>query len=648
MQDCNMFHSIKFYNFASVLMTLSDRTITLKYNNPFIIMKLKHLLALSLCTLASIGASSQRFAVLSDVHVTPGNANEQALRDAVDEINTLDFDMVFVCGDLTNEGSDEQIFNVHSILSKINKPLFVLPGNHENNWSQSATKTFIDTFGNDRFVTEIDSLVIVGINCGPFMKMGDGHIKQEDLHWLQKTLDERVTPGKRVLSLNHYPIRKDDLDNWQEYASLLLKYPVIAHVNGHYHSWKHYNIGGIEGAMVRALDMRDSKPGYAIIEVSPDWTHFYNKVIGQAPKPVYAFANKTKHKPLKDAAKTSYTVPAGFEIDKVWTDSASIFTRLAFDKENVFFGTSLGQARAVNKNNGTLTWNVPTGASLFSRPVLTNAKTLAVPTATGILLVNPTNGKIIRNYPSSQGPYVADGLLSADGKAYIQGGYKRIERRNPSNGKIVWQYDSLFNYCQAAPVIYKNDVIFGAWDTNLRSLDLKTGKLNWAWNNGKTANMLGPGNVVPVVTENQVIIVAPDRYMTAIDRHTGKQIWRNNDHRYRESLGVSEDGTRAYAKTMDGELVAVSTEKNNFDELWTLDMGLGYEHAPCIVLEKDGVVYAGSRRGIVTAVDPVGKKVLWSLPLGVSEINGFDVDPYTGDVYVSLIEGSVFRIKKQK
>ena len=98
---------------------------------------------------------------------------------------------------------------------------------------------------------------------------------------------------------------------------------------------------------------------------------------------------------------------------------------------------------------------------------------------------------------------------------------------------------------------------------------------------------------------------------------------------------------------MDGELVAVSTAGDTFKELWTVDMGLGYEHAPCIVVEKDGVVYAGSRRGIVTAVDPQTRKVLWSLPVGVSEINGIDLDPTGGDLYVSLIEGTIFRIHKK-
>ncbi|MDE6109690.1 MAG: PQQ-like beta-propeller repeat protein, partial [Muribaculaceae bacterium] len=227
------------------------------------------------------------------------------------------------------------------------------------------------------------------------------------------------------------------------------------------------------------------------------------------------------------------------------------------------------------------------------------------------------------------------------------GGYKRFERRRP-DGRSVWTYDSLFNSCQAAPVLDGNDLFFGAWDTNLRCLDARTGHLRWAWNNGKTANMLGPGNVVPVVTPERVYIVAPDRYMTAIDRATGTTLWRDNSHRYRESLGRSADGTRVYAKTMDGELVAVDATVPDFKELWTLDMGLGYDHAPCIVAESDGVVYAGSRRGILTAVDPATPAVLWQLPIGVSEINGIDVDPATGDVYVSLIEGTIFKVHKNR
>lgn len=608
----------------------------------------KTILTLGLAAFAAMALQAQRFAVFSDIHVTPGNANDKALREAVAEVNRGEYDAVIVNGDLTNEGSDEQIANVNNILRGVRFPLYVLPGNHENNWSQSATKTFIDTFGGDRFVFEIDSLVVVGINCGPFMKMGDGHIKQEDLHWLRHTLNERVTPGKRVLSLNHYPLQ-EDLDNYQDYLAILADYPVIGHINGHYHRWRRYNAGDIECAMIRALDMGNGDYGYSIVEVSPEWTHIYNKTVGRKPESRYAFANRTRHQPLKlNSSDTAVTAPRGYRVDRVWADSASVFTRLGFDKDNVYFANSLGQVKAVEKNNGSLRWstNVPDGASVFSRPVSLGNNRLAVPYASGIAIVDVRNGKIIKDFKSKEGPYVADGTLTPDGKGYIQGGYKRIERRNPSNGKLVWEYDSLFNYAQAAPAIDGDDLVFGAWDTNLRCLSLKDGRLKWVWNNGKTANMLGPGNVVPVLTDDKVIIVAPDRYMTALDRRTGRQLWRDNSHRYREALGHSADKTRAYAKTMDGELVAVDATSPDFRELWTVDMGLGYEHAPCIVAEQDGVVYAGSRRGIVTAVDPRTQKVLWNLPLGKSEINGIDIDPETGDVFVSLIEGTVYRIAR--
>lgn len=606
--------------------------------------KLRFFLTIIGVVAISFFASGQRFAVFSDIHVTPGNENDRMLRLAIDEVNSGNYDYVIINGDLTNEGSDAEINNVKSILDGITgAPLIVLPGNHENTWSQSATKTFVDVFGNDRFVLDTDSLIVVGINCGPYMKMGDGHIKQEDLHWLRNTLDSRLTPGKRVLSFNHYPIREDDLDNWREYADLLMNYPVIGHINGHYHRWIRYDVGDLECAMIRALKMDDGF-GYTVVEVGPQWTHIYNKVIGKAPQPMFAFANHTEHKPLPANKAKEFKQPDGFEIAKVWADSASVFTRLGFDKNNIYFGTSTGRAVALDRATGNRRWSIDTPAPLFGRAVAVEKDRVAVPTCDAILIVDGKSGKIVKRHPSPQGPYVADGLYQ-DGK-YFQGGYKRMERRNPVDGKLIWVYDSLNNYCQAAPVLDGDDLIFGAWDTGLRCVDARTGQLRWIWTNGKKANMLGPGNVVPVVTEDKVIIVAPDRYMTAIDRKTGKQIWRDNSHKYRESLGVSEDGSRAYAKTMDGELVAVSTKGDEFTELWSVDMGLGYEHAPCIVVEKDGVVYTGSRRGVITAVDPESRQVLWSVPVGVSEVNGIDVDPITGDIYASLVEGTIFKIKK--
>jgi len=597
--------------------------------------------------LVSSTCYAQKFAILSDIHVTPGNANEGKLQEAVVEINASDVDAVIVSGDLTNEGSDEQLRNVKQILDGIAKPLYVIPGNHENNWSQSACKTFNDLWGNDRFVFTVGKLVVIGMNCGPFMKMGDGHIKQEDLIWLDKTLGEMVKPGMKVLSVNHYPLL-DDLDNYDDYARILTKYPVITHQNGHWHRWRQYETYGINGLMVRCLDMGGGDYGYTLMDVDldHDWIHVYNKTIGKERDIRYAYKINTDYYSI-DERKANHKVPQGFEVQRVYADDASIFTRLGIDKDNIYFGNSMGYLRVIDKKKAKLKWEYKTTSMLFSRPAVAD-KIVALPTGDKRLIwLDKKSGKVLTEV-AARGPYVADGVV-ADGVLY-QGGFKTFQAWDVKSMKLLWEFNDINNYCQAEPFVGKDDIIFGAWDTNLRSLDRHSGKLNWSWNNGKTANLYSPGNVVPAVTNDRVVIVAPDRYSTALDRATGRQLWRHHDNavKVRESLGLSEDGKCAYAKTMDGTIVAIDTQSNDYRELWTTDCHFGYEHAPCIVLEKGGYVYAGSRRGMLAVLEASTGELVFTYKMGCSEVNGFEVDPVTGDIYCSLIEGTIWRISNKK
>ena len=582
-----------------------------------------------------------RLAILSDVHVTPGNANEGKLREAVAEINAADVDAVMLTGDLTNEGSDEQLRNIKGILDDITHPFYIIPGNHENNWSQSACKTFNDLWGSDRFVFTVDNLVVVGMNCGPFMKMGDGHIKQEDLLWLDSTLTAMVNPGMMVLSVNHYPIL-DDLDNYRAYVDILKKYPVITHQCGHYHSWRLYETDGINGLIVRALDMGGGNYGYTLMNIDLDrqWIYIYNKVLGKNPEQMYAYHINTDYY-TPQLTETQNTVPSGIVIQRVVADNASIFTRVGVDEKNLYFGNSLGYCKAVDKKTGALRWQYKTDAMLFSRPAVGD-KYIVLPTSDKRLVwLDKKSGKAKWQY-DADGPYVADGVVK-DGILY-QGGFKTFQAWDVKRHRLLWQYNDINNYCQASPVVDGNDVVFGAWDTYLRSLNRRTGALNWQWNNGKSVNLYSPGNVVPVVTPDRVVIVAPDRVTTAIDRKSGKELWREkNDNKVRESLGHSADGEVAYAKTMDGILVAMSTG-DHYKMLWQVDLGFGYEHAPCIVLEHNGFIYCGSRRGMLAVVNASTRQLEFTYRLGTSEVNGFELDPATGDIYCSLIEGTIWRI----
>ncbi|HAP50402.1 MAG TPA: hypothetical protein DCQ56_04180 [Porphyromonadaceae bacterium] len=279
---------------------------------------------------------------------------------------------------------------------------------------------------------------------------------------------------------------------------------------------------------------------------------------------------------------------------------------------------------------------------LFSRPAVAD-KYVVLPTADKRLVwLNKKNGKQVYQYKAA-GPYVADGVVTAD--VLYQGGYKTFQAWDINKRRMLWHYDSINNYCQAEPVVDGTDVVFGAWDTYLRVLNRYDGSLRWKWNNGKNVNLYSPGNVVPVVTDDKVIIVAPDRVTTALDRRDGHQIWREkNQNKVRESLGESVDRKTAYAKTMDGYLVAMSTQGDSFKELWQADGNFGYEHAPCIVVESGGYVLMGSRRGMLAVFDAGTHQLKFNYKLGSSEVNGFDIDRTTGDIYCSLIEGAIYRI----
>ena len=606
-------------------------------------MKMRRIVAL-LVAVAIVSVAMQagvvRLAILSDVHVTPGNLNMKKLTEAVTEINATDVDAVMMTGDLTNEGSDEQLQTVKGILDGITHPLYVIPGNHENNWSQSACKTFNDLWGNDRFAFTVDKLVVVGMNCGPFMKMGDGHIKQEDLLWLDSTLNAMVKPGMKVLSVNHYPIL-DDLDNYRAYVDILKKYPVVTHQCGHYHSWRLYETDGINGVMVRALDMGNRNFGYTLMNIDLDrqWITVYNKVIGAAPVVMFSYRiNLDYYTP--QLPQENYTVPAGFDLRRIVADNASIFTRVGVDKKNLYYGNSLGYCKAVDKQSGELRWQYKTDGMLFSRPAVSDRSVILPTSDKRLVWLDKKSGKQQWQY-EAQGPYVADGVVR-DGILY-QGGYMTFQAWDVNSHSLLWNFDSIQNYCQAAPVVDGGDVIFGAWDTVLRSLNQRTGELNWEWFNGRPTVQFSPGNVVPVVTPDHVVIVAPDRVTTAIDRKSGKQLWREkNDNKVRESLGRSADGKVAYAKTMDGELIAMSTG-DKYELLWKVDLGFGYEHAPCIVLEHNGYIYCGSRRGMLAVVNAATHQLEFTYRLGTSEVNGFEVDD-RGDIYCSLIEGTIWRI----
>ena len=192
-------------------------------------------------------------------------------------------------------------------------------------------------------------------------------------------------------------------------------------------------------------------------------------------------------------------------------------------------------------------------------------------------------------------------------------------------------------------------MIFGAWDNTLYALDQQTGRECWKWTHDLPGIHYSPAAVWPVAADDKVFIADPKRALTAIDLRTGQTVWRTFQSQVRESIGLSEDGQRIYAKTMNDSIVCYAAQKQEASQIWATDAGFGYEHAPCMLPEQDGIVYTSTNDGVVCALDGRTGHLRWQHKVGNSLVNTV-VPLKHGSLLVSSTDGTITLLqdKKQK
>lgn len=211
-------------------------------------------------------------------------------------------------------------------------------------------------------------------------------------------------------------------------------------------------------------------------------------------------------------------------------------------------------------------------------------------------------------------------------------------------GEEIWCFEGVKNFIETKACFDQERVYFGSWGTYFYALNKKSGDLAWKWNNGKSQRSYSPAACLPVVTNGKVFIVAPDRYTTALDAKTGKVVWRSKKQGGRESMCLSEDESRIYIKSMNDKVYGLSTTSNYLKEEWIIDCEFGYDISPSPCVEKNGVLYVPTDKGLIYAVDINSKKVIWARKLSNALINNiFPLE--NGDVLTTTMDGGVYRLR---
>jgi outer membrane protein assembly factor BamB/predicted phosphodiesterase len=580
-------------------------------------------LALSLAGFCS-AAEPFRFAWLSDTHVG-SLTGEEDLRASVKDINSsTGLSFVIISGDVTEYGSREYLRLAKDILDQITIPVHVIPGNHDTKWSESGATDFPKIWGQDRFDFEFGGYRFIGMHEGPIMKMSDGYWAPQDTRWLAATLKSMPENDEPLIFVTHYPI-DEGIANWYVVLDLLKQYNIQGALCGHIHRNRSASFEGVPGVMGRSnLRGNADVGGYTIVEIKDSQMTFSERIIpGETKSPWHSvslqkhdFASDTNHYSRPDfSVNTRYPdVKETWRVDTGYTIASSP----AIWKDLAIAGDASGILRGVELESGKQRWKFKTGGAIYSTPEVAG-DIVVVPSTDGrVYALRARDGAEVWNFESQRAivasPRIAKGLVfigSSEGK------FRALDLKS---GKPAWEFAGLGGFVETKPLIYQDKVIFGAWDQYLYALEAASGKLAWKWKGDKSGVLYSPAACWPVAAHGKVFIVAPDRMTTVLDADTGKQVWRSRDYMVRESIGLSEDQSRFYVRTMQDFIDAFSTSGRP-KKVWESKPGFGYDINSAMLVEKSGVVFYGTKNGLLIALDTKTGATRWEHRLGAGVIN---------------------------
>jgi len=588
-----------------------------------------------------------RFAFITDLHYSEGAPSVKDIRACVQDINSLEnLDFVLVGGDLTDFGTDEEIASVKAMLDSLDYKYYVVAGNHDAKWSESGCNTFREVFGYENFEFSCKGWRFIGCNCGPDMRMAPALIPQESMEWLKS-----LEPGVKTIFINHYP-QDSSVLNYFDVTKELKRIGTRFEIGGHVHMNSARNYDGLPAVLCRSSLSAGKRSGYNIVTIVDDHvTVAERRLVGSTTvqlQPWYSNNLLEVRDTVtydKDGLPASYPwmrydVNEDSSVTEVWKfhDNSNIVAGFARSGNLAWYTTASGMVRCISVKDGRVVWSKEFPGKIFSTPAVSR-KHLVFGCADGfIYALNPKTGALKWKYQA--GKSVLGSPVIFDGKAYVgasDGCFRAIDLKT---GKAVWTYSDVEGFVECKALVDNEQVVFGTWANKLYSLDPRTGALQWTWKCEKPSRMYSPAAVWPVKSEGHIFIAVPDRRMYAIEAATGKEL-KYFERMGRESVGISQDGSKIYCKSMWHTLSQVDARTIELD--WQVETGTGYDISPTSIMQDPSVgIIMPTDKGNLVCFDKDGNR-LWAHKISIGLVNPFEVWTENGRtrILASTMDGTV-------
>ncbi len=173
----------------------------------------------------------------------------EAFERAVVQINTLNPDLVFICGDLVQDANDTSFRDFNRIKAKFKIPCHCAAGNHdvENQPTLASLKQYRQKVGKDYYAVEHKGYTFTVANSQLWKAPVRGESEKHDT-WFIQTLAEAKSKNQPIIVVTHYPLFADGPNEGESYMNLPMAkrkellvlfedFGVIAHLSGHTHRY---------------------------------------------------------------------------------------------------------------------------------------------------------------------------------------------------------------------------------------------------------------------------------------------------------------------------------------------------------------------------------------------------------------------------
>jgi Icc protein len=213
---------------------------------------------------------------ISDPHVGSPFFVPNLMNRVIVELNDMEPDAVILTGDLTAEGYRQEYKTCLAYLSRINAPLYVIPGNHDAR--NVGYLHFEELIGERYWVQDVRGVRVVGADSSE-PDINEGQIGRHRYEWIREGF--AAPADLKVFAIHHHllPIpgtgrERSVVNDSGDLLEVLISSGVDVVLSGHKHVpyvWRLENMYIANAGTVASLRLRGyTKPCYNVLEYEGD------------------------------------------------------------------------------------------------------------------------------------------------------------------------------------------------------------------------------------------------------------------------------------------------------------------------------------------------------------------------------------------